>query len=147
MSFSQLHKLVTYLMAGLGLYALTLGGELGTVPSLAFALAYVVSFFVEGARLREETWIRGWNIAVVGFFALALIRFAFGASFLGLGLEFAGFLQVSRLFNRRTAREHLEVAVLAFLHLLAATVLSTHLSCACVFVGFVLRPPWCTLLD
>ena len=29
MSFARLHKVVTYLIAGLGLFALTFGGELG----------------------------------------------------------------------------------------------------------------------
>jgi len=146
MSFALLHKLVTYLIAGLGLYALSLGGELGTVPSLLFAFAWAVSFFVEGDRIRDPRWIRGWNVAVVVAFLIELARAFLGEPFLALGLEYAGFLQISRLFNRSAARDHQQIAILAFLHLIAATVLSTDLAYGFVFVGFVVATPWMLVL-
>jgi transglutaminase-like putative cysteine protease len=145
-SFALLHKLVTYLISGLGLYALSLGGELGPGPSVAFFVAWAASFFVEGERLRDERWIQGWNVAVVAFFVIEIARGVLGEPFLALGLEYAGFLQISRLFNRRGARDHQQIAVLAFLHLIAATVLSTDLAYGFVFVGFVVTTPWMLVL-
>jgi transglutaminase-like putative cysteine protease len=145
-SFALLHKLVTYLMSGLGLYALSLGGELGTTPTALFALGWAVSAFVEGDRLRDPRWIRGWNIVVVGFFFVEVVRGVLGEPFLAMGLEYAGFLQISRLFNRRGGRDHQQIAILAFLHLIAATVLSTDLAYGFVFVGFVIVTPWMLVL-
>jgi transglutaminase-like putative cysteine protease len=61
---------------------------------------------------------------------------------LTLALEFAAFLQISRLFNRRSAAEYQQIAVLSFLHLIAATILTTSLIYAAVFLGFVISTPW-----
>jgi len=70
------------------------------------------------------------------------VRGVAGGPLLALALEFAAFLQISRLFNRRTARDHQQIAVLAFLHLIAATVLSSDLTYAAAFLGFVVVTPW-----
>ena len=147
MSFARLHKLVTYLIAGLGLFALTLGGELGIVPSLALGIGLVLSFFAEEPLIAREEWVRGWTFAVVALFALQVMRGLGGEPLLALGLEYAGFLQISRLMNRRTARDHQQIAVLAFLHLIAATVLSSSLGYAAIFIGFVIVTPWMLALS
>lgn len=146
MSFALLHKLVSYLVASLGLYALSLGGALGPVSQGIIFLGVVASFFAEGDRIRHPGWIRGWNVAVVAFLAFEVMRGVLGGPFLDLGLEYAAFLQVSRLFNRATARDHQHIAILAFLHLIAATVLSTDLAYGFVFVGFVITTPWMLVL-
>ena len=147
MSFARLHKVITYLLSGFGLYALTLGGSLGTTAVAMLAVGWLASFFVEEPLLSNQTWIRGWTAAVVGVFALQVLRGVSGEPLLGLGIEYAGFLQVSRLFNRRTARDYQQIAVLAFLHLIAATVLSASLSYAVVFLAFVVVMPWMLALS
>jgi len=146
-SFALLHKLVTYLIAALGLYALTLGGELGIAVQGLILVAYLGSFFVEGDRVRTAGWVRGWNAAVVAFFVFQIVRGVLGGPFLALGLEYAAFLQLSRLFNRATAKDHQQIAILAFLHLIAATVLSTDLAYGFVFIGFVITTPWMLVLS
>jgi transglutaminase-like putative cysteine protease len=147
MSFARLHEVVTYLIAALGFYALTLGGELGTTSSLLLALGLVSSLFARGPLLARPGWIRAWNVAVIVFLALQILRGFVGEPFLALGLEFAGFLQVTRLMNRRTAADHQQIAVLAFLHVIAATVLSTEIAYGLVFVGFVIVTPWMLVLS
>ncbi len=147
MSFVRLHKSITYLIAGLGLYALSLGGELGTGTLLALAAGYVVSLFFDGPILQRREWQQVWNIAVLGLLLLQLTRSASGAPILMLGVEFAAFLQISRLFNRRTAADHQQIAVLALLHLIAATILSVELGFAFAFVGFVVVTPWMLALS
>lgn len=147
MSFARLHKLVTYLIAGLGLHALTLGGELGTTSTLLLAAGFVASFFTEEPLIARPGWVRGWTVAVVGFFGVQVLRGLAGDALLGLGIEYAAFLQVSRLFNRRTARDHQQIAVLAFLHLIAATVLSSSIGYAFTFLGFVIVTPWMLALS
>lgn len=142
MSFAALHKSVTYLMAGLGLAALFLGGELSMPVELAIVFAFLGSFFAEGSLIHSSLWQRGWNLALLALLAIEVARAWFGEALLPLGLEFTAALQISRLCNRRTAAEHQQVTVLAFLHLCAATVLSTELAYALVFLGFVVVAPW-----
>ena len=76
---------------------------------------------------------------MVGCLGMQVLRGVLTEPTLALAIEFAAFLQISRLFNRRTAVDYQQIAVLAFLHLIAATVLSTNLSYAALFVGFVDR--------
>ncbi|MFW6051982.1 MAG: transglutaminaseTgpA domain-containing protein, partial [Myxococcota bacterium] len=142
MRFDLVHKAVAYLTAGLGLAALSLGAELALPVKVAIAAGFVGSWFVEGPILRRPAYARFWNVAVMAAFGVQVLRAVLGAAWLTLGIEYAALLQLSRLFHRRSAREYQHVAVLAFLHLIAATVLTTGLDYAFVFLGFVVVTPW-----
>jgi transglutaminase-like putative cysteine protease len=147
MSFSSLHKLVAYLIAALGLWALSLGAELSPIAMALIGVLYVASYFVEPSAGHKARYARAWNVALLVFLAVEVARGIIGESAFALGLEFVAFLQISRLFNRHTAREYQQIAVLAFLHLIAGTVLSTELSYAFVFLGFVIVTPWMLALS
>ncbi len=147
MSFAMLHKLVAYLIAGLGLIGLSLGGELSTPVLVVGVLAFFGSYFAEGDFVRSERYSNAWTGAVVVLLMLQLARVITDAFTLPIMLEFAGFLQISRLFNRRTAVDYQQIAVIAFLHLIAATALSTSLVYAAVFFGFVIATPWMLALS
>ncbi len=147
MSFANLHKLVAYLISGLGLLALSLGNELdGGILVLTF-VGYVASLFAEGKLLHRPLYTRGWTAAVVALLLFQIVRGLSSSPTLAMAIEFAAFLQVSRLANRRTAADYQQIAVLAFLHLIAATVLSASLSYALIFVGFVIVTPWMLALS
>jgi transglutaminase-like putative cysteine protease len=147
MSFSRLHKIVAYLISGLGLFGLTLGEEITPVSTIAIALGYVASWFAEGPRIRTPGYGSGWTTAVVVGLLIQAIRAIVEAPSLALAIEFAAFLQISRLFTRRTAVDYQQIAVLAFVHLVAATVLSTSLSYGVMFIGFVVATPWMLALS
>lgn len=142
MSFTRLHKLVTYALAGLGLSALALGGELGPLALGAMVLLAIASWWCEGERLESVAWQRGTTIAMALFFLIEIARGLGGAPLLPLALETSAALQISRLANRRRAAEHQQIAILAFLHLCAATVLSTEVTYGLLFFGFVVLVPW-----
>ena len=74
MSFSLLHKIVTYLFAGLGLFALSLGGDVSTVAKVAIAVGFIVSYFAEGEMLLRPRYASSWTLGVVLFLALQIIR-------------------------------------------------------------------------
>jgi len=140
--FAALHKGVTYALASLGLFALTLGSGL-PLPTIVLIFAGVVASYFIGPSIYERAgYHRVWNGLVLGFFCLQILRGVLGGALLPLGIEFAAFLQVSRLFYRRSAKEHQQIQALAFLHLIAATILSTGLDYAFAFLGFVLVLPW-----
>jgi len=147
MSFLRLHKLVTYLVASMGLYALTLGFEIGPVRSALFALGLFASVFAEGDLVRRPRWGRAWTQLVVAAFIVQIARALTGTRVLELAVEYAAFLQISRLFNRKDGKDHQQIAVLAFLHLVAATVLTTDVGYAFVFLGFVVAIPWMLALS
>ncbi|HET6332078.1 MAG TPA: DUF3488 and transglutaminase-like domain-containing protein [Polyangiales bacterium] len=147
MSFAKLHKLVAYLLSGLGLIALSLGTELDTDVLLLIFAGYVGSVFAEGKLIERKAYHRGWNLSVVAMFVLQCIRAGATEPTLAMAIEFAAFLQISRLWNRRTAADYQQIAVLAFVHLIAATVLSASLSYALIFIGFVIATPWMLALS
>lgn len=147
MSFSLLHKNVTYLIAGIGLFALTLGQDLGMPTALAITGGAVASYFVDGPIIRHRAWASSWTVAVVALLVLEGTRALTQGPQLIQAIEFAAFLQISRLFNRRGAADYQQIAVLAFLHLIAATVLSTEITYGLVFMGFVIVTPWMLALS
>jgi hypothetical protein len=147
MKFSLLHKCVAYLLSGLGLVALSLGSELSDFTLLLVFAGYVGSWFAEEPLLSRRNYTSGWTAAVVLFLALQVMRGVLDQPTLAMAIEFAAFLQISRLWNRRTAVDYQQIAVLAFLHLIAATVVSTNLSYGAIFVGFVIATPWMLALS
>jgi transglutaminase-like putative cysteine protease len=147
MRFARVHKIAAYLLAVLGLVALTTGGELGGVATVVLVIAVIGSWFAEGPILQSNRYVRVWNTIVVSALVVEAARAVFfGLAPLTAAVEFAALLQISRLANRRTARDYQQITVLAMLHLIAATVLGGGLSYAACFVGFVVVMPWAMTL-
>jgi transglutaminase-like putative cysteine protease len=140
--FSMLHKLSAYLLAGLGLATLLFSGEMSPPVAVLVLVGYVASWFAEGRALTSPRVPRIWNIALVVLLVTQVVRVALGSSPVSAGVEFTAVLQISRLSSRRSARDYQQITVLAFLHLVAATVLVSDLSYAVCFIGFVLSAPW-----
>jgi len=153
MSFAQLHKLVVYAVSGLGLLALSLGGELSTLTPALCVIGLVLSWFVEPPRISARLMLApayGWSwlgvLAAVA--ALQLGRWlVLGTNPLLLMLELSCALVISRLMSRRSATEYQQIVLLSFLHLGAATVMTSELSWAIPFMGFVLVMPWALALS
>ncbi len=142
MRFAFAHKMVAYLFAGLGLIALMLGTTFTPVGSLLLIAAFVASWFVEPPLLDRPGYTPFWNVMAVAFLALQIVRGFAGEPILSVGVQYAAFLQISRLSHRKTAADYQQIAILGFLHLIAGTVLSTGLDFAVVFFGFVVVMPW-----
>jgi protein-glutamine gamma-glutamyltransferase len=147
MKFSTLSKGVTYLLAGLGLLALGFGGELSPLALGLLAVGFVASYFVEGPLIHSPAWTRGTSVVLSVLLLLQLVRgFSGQGAWLSLAMEFAGCLTISRLCNRRNAQDQQQVAMLAFIQLIAATVLTTDLAYAALFLAFVIATPWALTL-
>ncbi|MFI5309515.1 MAG: hypothetical protein ACHQ53_19320, partial [Polyangiales bacterium] len=63
MSFSLLHKLVAYLLSGLGLVALSLGSELSDFTLVLIFVGYVASWFAEEKVLSRPSYAPAWTVA------------------------------------------------------------------------------------
>jgi hypothetical protein len=142
MRFAFAHKLVTYLFAGLGLTALLLGTTFSPIESLLLVAAFVASWFAEPPLLDRPGYSRFWNVAAVVFLLIQIGRAISGEAMLSVGVQYAAFLQISRLSHRKTAADYQQIVILGFLHLIAGTVLSAGLDYAVVFFGFVVVMPW-----
>jgi transglutaminase-like putative cysteine protease len=142
MRFAFAHKLVAYMFAGLGLIALMLGTTFTTVDSLIVMVAFVASWFAEPPLIDRPGYSRFWNIAAVVLLLVQIARGVGGEATLTVGVQYAAFLQISRLAHRKTAADYQQIAILAFLHLIAGTVLSSGLDYGVVFFGFVIVMPW-----
>lgn len=140
--FARLHKVVTYLVAYLGLCGLAVGGELEPLTLVALAVGYAATWSAEAPTIHDPRWQSGWTAALLVALVVEVGRALAGTPYLAAALEWSALLQIARLASRRSAREHLQVAVLAFVHLCAATVLSTDVAYAAVFAGFLLVSPW-----
>ncbi len=143
MSFVALQKIVTYLLSALGLVALSFGGELSPASLVVLAVLFVLSFFAEAPLIQRPIWIKGWTLLLGAVLCAQIARgLLMGEAWLALAMEFAGLLTVSRLCNRRTAADYQQIAILAFVELIAATVLTTDVGYAVLFVAFVIVTPW-----
>ena len=142
MRFAFAHKLVAYMFAGLGLIALMLGTTFTLVDSLVVMVAFVASWFAEPPLIERPGYSRFWNVGAVLLLVVQIARALGGAATLSVGVQYAAFLQISRLAHRKTAADYQQIAILAFLHLIAGTVLSSGLDYGVVFFGFVIVMPW-----
>ena len=142
MRFEFAHKLVACLFSGLGLIALMLGASFGPVDSLLVTIGFAVSWFAEPPLIDRAGYSRFWNVAAVLLLLVQIARAVTGEATLTVGVQYAAFLQISRLCHRKTAADYQQIAILAFLHLIAGTVLSSGLEYGVVFFGFVIVMPW-----
>jgi hypothetical protein len=142
MSFARLQKIVTYLLAAFGLFTLGFGGEIPLPMLGVLALGYTLSWWAEGALLQKRWWSQGITVVLAVLLAAQFVRGLFTGGWLGLAMEFSGVLSISRLANRRTAADYQQIAMLAFIQLIAATVLTTDLGYAGVFIAFAVVTPW-----
>lgn len=146
MRFAIAHKTATYLMVGCAYLALIGGGGVAPMISLGGLVALVASWWWEPPLIRFERWATLWTIGSV----LALIYSAFAAiasaDFLGVGAEFLVWLIVAKAFNRRSARDWQQMYLLAFLMLVAGSVLNPDLTYGICFLGFVIASTWALTL-
>jgi protein-glutamine gamma-glutamyltransferase len=141
-SFARLQKIVTYLLAAFGLFTLGFGGEIPLAMLGVLAAGYTLSWWAEGPLLQKRWWSQGITMLLAVLLAAQFLRGLATGGWLGLAMEFSGVLSISRLANRRTAADYQQIAMLSFIQLIAATVLTTDLGYAGVFVAFAVVTPW-----
>src|SRR5262245_54987776 len=146
MRFAIAHKTSTYLMVGFAYVALAAGGGLSPVVSLAALVALAGSWWWEPPRIRYERW--SWIWTVLSIFALVynVLTAVVTTDFLGIGAQFLLWLTVATAFHRRAARDWQQMYLLAFLMLVAGSVLNPDLTYGVCFLGFVIASTWALTL-
>lgn len=147
MRFGLVHRVMTDLLAVLGVLSLVTSGELGRAISIAIMVTLAAALVVPEAWQPRPMMGRFATIAPVGVLALQLARLAWGAPLLQTAVEFAVALQIIRLATRRGAAQDQQVIVLAWLHLIAGTVLGGGLGYALCLAGFLVIAPGALVLS
>ncbi|RYE90726.1 MAG: DUF3488 domain-containing protein, partial [Myxococcales bacterium] len=148
MRFGVVHRVMTSLLAAMGVLAVVASGELGRVTSALLVVGLI------GALAIPEEWhgrpwmLRTVNVAQVALLVLQVARWhLFHRSLLELAVEFAAALQIVRLATRRGAAHDQQVIVLALIHLIAGTVLGSGLAYGFCFLGFLVVAPGALVLS
>ena len=146
MRFANAHKVATYLMVGCAYLALIAGG--GVSPLIAFggAVGLVASWWWEAPHVRLERWSLLWTFGSIIALVYSALTAVASADFLGVGAEFLIWLIVAKAFNRKSARDWQQMYLLAFLMLVAGSVLNPDLTYGVCFLGFVIASTWALTL-
>jgi transglutaminase-like putative cysteine protease len=147
MRFSLVHKLASYLMALAAFAATALSGEL--MPVLAWGVIVLIplSWFWEAPRIKLARYEFLWNVGTAVCFVWVLTQFLRpDGTLLASGVNLLVFLLTNKLFNRRTSKDYLQLYVISFLLLVAATTLNTDFSYAICFLAYTVFATWALTL-
>nr|MBA3538935.1 DUF3488 domain-containing protein [Deltaproteobacteria bacterium] len=142
MRFAVAHKTATYLMVGFALLAMVGGGGVAPVFALGGFAAFLISWWWEPPLIKFEKWAWVWTVLSVFALAYSLLTGIVTGDFLGVGAQFLVWLVVVKSYNRRAARDWQQLYLLAFLMLVAGSVLNPDLTFGLCFLGFVISSTW-----
>jgi len=128
-----------YLLIFTGFGTLASTGRLDVLTVLLVTLALLFRGYALARRrqvLLSERWTNLLTIACVGFFIAD--DFVISRAFLGATVHLVLFVMLVRLFSAQKDRDHYLLAVLAFLMVLAAAVLTVDSTFLVALAGFVL---------
>ena len=132
-------ELSLYLLVLTGFGALASTGELGLPTTLLVGAALAVRGYLLAERrsvVISERWTTPLTIAYFVFFLADFLLLS--RSFLPATVHLALFAVVIRMFSLRRERDHVMLAILAFLMVLAASVLTVDSVFLLFFTGFML---------
>jgi protein-glutamine gamma-glutamyltransferase len=144
--FAVAHKAATYLMVGFAYLAMVLGGAVQPMIALGGLIGLVGSWWWEPPTIRFERWAWMWTVASVFALVYSVLTAVVTGDFLGVGAQFLIWLVVAKAYNRRAARDWQQIYLLAFLMLVAGSVLNADLTYGLCFLGFVITATWAMTL-
>jgi len=147
MRFTFIFKLTIYLLILDVLAALAVTDALGRLELAAAAAVLVGSWWTDAVRRRVPNYRRLWDILTTAFVLYAVLDVAILAdSFMAAVIHLLLFLQLYKLCNLERHRDLLDLLILTFLQLLAASTLTVHLVFLPLFCLYVLLGIWALIL-
>ncbi len=145
MRFGFAHKMATYGMVGFALLAMTTGGGVAPIFVLLGLGGLAASWFVEPRGPAGKVALL-WSVASLLFLAYSVVTALATGDFLGVGAEFLIWLTVAKACNRRALADWQQLYLLAFLMLVAGSVLNADILYGLCFLGFVIFSTWALIL-
>ncbi|CAN5913048.1 hypothetical protein BH11MYX2_BH11MYX2_25540 [soil metagenome] len=146
MRFAVAHKAATYLMVMFAYLAMAGGGGMPIVMVLAGIGALAASWWWEAPRIDLDRWSWVWTVGSLLALAYSVLAAITTGDYLGVGAQFLTWLLIAKAFNRRALRDWQQIYLLAFLMLVAGSVLNADLSYGLCFLGFVISTTWALTL-
>ncbi|NVB80359.1 MAG: DUF3488 domain-containing protein [Kofleriaceae bacterium] len=146
MRFAVAHKAATYLVVAFAYLAMITGGGVQPAIALAGLVGLVGSWWWEPPTIKFEKWSWIWTVASVFALVYSVLTAVVTGDFLGVGAQFLIWLVVAKCYNRRAARDWQQIYLLAFLMLVAGSVLNADLTYGACFLGFVISATWALTL-
>lgn len=147
MTLDRAFQIASRLLALVGLLSLILTHELSPPFGLAGIVSVAVSFILVMGGATVSLSRRSWtalNLVVLAFFILDLILIS--QSLLVASTRFVVFLMINKLFNLKTPQDHLQLYLISFLQLLAASTFTADITFVVSFVLYLLTATWALLL-
>jgi hypothetical protein len=122
--------------------------EIVGLPSLVMVAGLGVgSWWAEDLRAAVPSLPRMWDVLTAGFLVFAVVDFLFLAeSFIAAVVHLLLFLVVYKLYNARTHRDVLDIFILTFLQLVAASTLTASFGFLLVFCLYMILGIWGLIL-
>ena len=146
MNFARAHKSAAYLVVWFAWLCLVMSGEIPALPVALSAAGVAASWWWEEPRVRVDRWAPLWSGLGVVVLAYSLLSLLTGGDLVLIGAELILFLQVAKLFGRRTSKDYQQVYILSFLMVVAATVLNSDVNFGVFFLGYVVTSTWALVL-
>lgn len=141
-TFRAIFLAVTYGLVAVSFTAVATSGEVGTVVPAVFVVLGLVSVVWRPSRAPDALAPKLWTAFVIASF-FALVAWSWSDdNWLLHGLEFALLMTMSRLFQRRWAKDYLQLYALTFLLMLVAAVIHPSLTFAISFLLYTVLIVW-----
>ncbi len=145
--FGPSHQMSTRLLALLGAASLALTGEVSAPLLTLLGLAFAISFAGVRRPFRLPIPRSFWNAVTIGMFAFAVLDVLWISKSLLMGsIHFLIYLTILKLLTLETSRDHLQLTLISFLHLMASSTLTTEFFYAVIFLFYLIAAIWTLLL-
>ncbi len=142
MDFERTFVGVSYGLVIVAFLAVALSGEIGWIAPAIFATCVVISVFrrTDGPPRRRTAEL--WTAFLFLAFGTLVLWSINDGNWLLHALEFALLMTISRLFQRRFAKDYLQLYALTFLLMLVAAVIHPSLTFAISFLVYTVLAIW-----
>ena len=147
MRFGLIHRLMTHVLATLGILAIVTTASLPPWTNILLLVGVVATAFVRESWQSSPAMRHVATFGPLSLLAVESARLLAGRSPLDTAVEFAAVLQILRLLTRRGAAHDQQIIVLALLHFVAGTVLGGGLAYGLCFLGFIIVVPGALVLS
>ncbi|MCB9555507.1 MAG: DUF3488 domain-containing protein [Deltaproteobacteria bacterium] len=122
--------------------ALVLSPDISLLTSIGALLLVIASWFVDPYAPLLLRIKHAWTVAAVLLSLLLVFDVANGGSVIQAAVHFLLYIVINKLFYRRTARDYLQLYVVALLMIIAATTLNPDIAFGICLVLYTLLATW-----
>lgn len=148
MRFITLHKLSIYMLVALNLIGIYYWNVLHPLWLSIYITLFLVSWFSDNFPLNDKRYTIFWNIITVLAFIGLMFRVFIGnkETIISSAFEFALFILINRLFNRKGGREYLQIALISLILFVGIAIYDVDLWFVPYLITYIILFPWNLIL-